>query len=142
MRLSDLAGRRWFSGIEEGVITEKDGWGDEQDCKCVKFVLDEVCYMAIEDPEDGWRSHCKELRVSEQKPLITFPAVPVIAEHRTEGLCGTTDDLLVLRDELTGEVVLEIGPCNTSDYYPYFDFYYHPEGMSCNTARVVVDDLL
>ena len=142
MQLSDLVGIREFSGIEDGTIREPDGWGGEETCKCIRFTLDGVCYMAVEDPEDGYRSHCKALRISDKEPIIKFPPVLVFAEHRTRGDWEETDDVLVLRDATTSEVILEIGTCNTDDYYPYFHFYYHPESMVCNVARAVVEDLI
>lgn len=56
-------------------------------------------------------------------------------DHET----GESNDILVLTDSLTGEVVLEVGTGNYDDWYPYCHFEYHPEGMACNNPEISED---
>ena len=101
MELSDLVGIHKLSGVETGQVNVTDEFGDTQDCGFVKFTLDGVHYMAVEDPDDGYRSRCRELVVSEQAPRYSFPpprnAYPCCHfEYHPEGMaCNSpviTDD--------------------------------------------------
>lgn len=78
MELSTLVGEHEFSGIETGVINMDDAWGDSQSCNYVKFTLDGVHYMAVEDPEDGYRSCCRELVISDEPPKNSFQPMRMV----------------------------------------------------------------
>lgn len=96
MELSDLVGIHKLSGVETGQVSINDEFGDTQDCGFVKFTLDGVHYMAVEDPEDGYRSRCRELVVSEQAPRYSFPpprnALLYEGRERVRRKCRRTGD--------------------------------------------------
>lgn len=83
MELSNLVGRHTFSGIEFGSMAQKGYFDEEQECQFVKFTIDSVHYMAIEDPDDGYRSRCRELQVSDTPPKFSFP--PPVSRMSHEG---------------------------------------------------------
>ena len=63
MELKDLVGLHELSGVD--TTTEMiETWGENY---VVRFVLDGKTYKAIEDPEDGYRSHCKDLEVCDEE---------------------------------------------------------------------------
>lgn len=140
MELSTLVGEHEFSGIETGVINMDDTWGDSQSCNYVKFTLDGVHYMAVEDPEDGYRSCCRELVTSDEPPKNSFQPIRMVCTMKDNEESDWGCDILVLTDSVTGEVVLEIGTMDYNDYYPYYHFYYHPEGMACNQIPITDEE--
>lgn len=127
----DLLGKRMFSGIEYGTMNHAIGWRGEVFCEYVKFTLDGVHYLAIEDPEDGYRSCCEELQISETAPTYSFEPIEVLCTMMPDE-SYSYNDVLMLTDTTTAETIMEIGTCNTNDWYPYFHFEYHPENMICN----------
>lgn len=66
--LYDLEGEHLLSGVE---VLSSGGYGYG-----VVFTLDGVSYEVLEDPDDGYRSHCGELTVAEQPPKFSFPPRP------------------------------------------------------------------
>ena len=126
----NLCGKHTFSGCE---LTSEDiecFYGVEN-CGICLFTLDGVTYKAIEDPDDGYRSYCRDLRISEQPPRYCFPAIEVVCSMM-EDKNYERNDVLVVRDEENGKVILRVGTRNTDDYYPYCWFEYTPENMACN----------
>lgn len=139
MQLQDLTGKHFLSGIETGQI-EMPGYFDEvQMCNYVKFTLDGVHYMAVEDPEDGYRSCCRELQVSDVPPRNSFAPMEMHCTMKP-GDDYEENNILVLTDAVTESVVLEIGTGNCADYYPYFHTYYNPESMACNQVQISDDE--
>ncbi|NTF69400.1 hypothetical protein [Rhizobium rhizogenes] len=115
--------------------TEKfERWTDEmEDCQVCRFRLDGVVYVAIEDPDDGYRSHMRELIVQEGATMTNvFPAIDVECNYRIENEWNDVDDILEIVDTTTGKIVLEVGTSNTDDYYPSFVASFHPENMATN----------
>lgn len=104
----------------------------------VMFILDQIHYTVMEDPEDGYRSHMQSDIREEYLPYAPSTSFPPCRVHCVH--CHTSsDDYLQLIDAATAQVVLEIGTKNTDDYYPYFIAHYHPENMSQN-AEVLEND--
>ncbi|MDE7398956.1 MAG: hypothetical protein K2N06_05445 [Oscillospiraceae bacterium] len=124
--LESLCGEHTFSGCE---LIEEDG------CGVCLFTLDNITYKAIEDPDDGYRSFCNDIQISEQKPNCTFPGIRVLY-HMMEDDNWGCNNVLVIRDILNGKIILEVGTKNTGDYYPYCHFHYTPENMACNQSVV------
>lgn len=124
----DLVGMHVLSGVEGGIRVEKDNWGDEEHCEYLKFELDGVTYLALEDPDDGYRSCCRDLVPVGEPCKTRFPGVQV--------LCRIDDrpdrSSLMLLDAENGELVLEVGTDYSDGYYPVCLLNYHPENMSCN----------
>ena len=140
MKLSDLVGTHKLSGVETGQVRVTDEFGDTQDCGFVKFTLDGVHYMAVEDPDDGYRSQCRELVVSDEAPRYSFPPQEMKCYMKERSDWGYAADVLVLQDTTTGEIVLEVGTEGFDDWYPCCHFEYHPEGMACNNPDIQDDD--
>ena len=137
MELQGLVGEHWLDAVDfsnEQIAT----WGDQfEDCQVVRFRLDGVCYTAIEDPDDGYRSRMNDLLVGEEVAMTNvFPPLRVIGRHRTDGHYGSdSDDVLELIDVVTGKIVLEVGTENIADYYPGFVASFHPEAMAHNHTK-------
>lgn len=129
VKLSSLAGRHKLSGVELGVI---HNIATKEEQNYVKFTLDNVHYLAVEDPSDGYRSYCKELVVTEKPPRFSFEPQDMDCMMMESFPGGFENDILVMKDADNGKVVLEIGTANVDDWYPCCRFHYKPENMSCN----------
>lgn len=134
MKLKDLIGLHKLSGVDTGKLTRDGYWGEET-CSYIKFTLDGVHYLAVEDPDDGYRSRCEELVVSKEPPKFTFPPQEMVCSMMPDdSRWGFGNDVLVLKDKVTGKVVLEVGTKMCSDYYPICHFHYAPDNMACNAV--------
>lgn len=135
MELQELIGKSVLDAVDFGTESRKR-WSDEyESCEVCRFRLNGTVYLAVEDPEDGYRSCMRELVVDNNAELSNvFPMVEVVGVHRTKYEYGGTSDILELIDAHTGKVVLEVGTENTDDYYPSFVASFHPENMILNAA--------
>lgn len=124
MKIIDLVGTHIFSGIETGT---------HKDCGYIKFILDGVTYMALENPVDGYRSYMEDLEVVDEPCKTKLPDIPVYCKHRSEDGWGMESDILDFYDETNNERFLTIGTEHTDDYYPYCVFEYKPENLAVNT---------
>jgi hypothetical protein len=129
MELKDLVGLRELSGVDRGHIADDSLF---RDAKTLKFVLDGKTYTAIEDPNDGYRSTCRNLEVIDGNHAANrFPPQRVMAVMRKDGdYCK--NNVLELLDTVTGKVVLSVGTENTNDYYPMCIMSFNPENMAIN----------
>ena len=129
VKLSDLVGKHWLSGVD--FEKEQDPiYHYECDATVMRFCLDGVVYAAVEDPDDGYRSCLKDIRVIPGGSMDnTFASVRVYGRMRTD---PTADEILELIDAVGGGVVLEVGTTDISDYYPGFVARFHPENMAPN----------
>lgn len=132
--LESLVGEHELSGVDFGKLPEKAKWDYEHASTCT-FVLDGQTYTAIEDPDDGYRSSMEKLVKGGVDVTNRFPSCRVICSYRIKGEYGTVDDVLVMRDVVTGKEVLIIGTDNTDDYYPSFVSDFRPEGMAINSTE-------
>lgn len=130
LNLSDLVGAHVLSGIETGVRAFDDSFWCETS-NYIKFTLDGITYMAVEDPDDGYRSYMGEILQVDETCRIRIPDVAVLCSMKDE----IDHDILVFRDAINGEIVLEVGTDYTDSYYPYCVMNYHPEKLACNTIR-------
>ncbi|AWY06821.1 MAG: hypothetical protein [Caudoviricetes sp.] len=103
----------------------------EEPCDVLLFTLDGVTYRMVEDPDDGYRSYCDDLTVSEKPPRYSFPPVRVVCSMM-ENTGFENNECIVMRDVANGKVILEAGTKNYDDWYPYCHFSYTPENMDCN----------
>ncbi len=133
MELKELTGEHLLDAVDFSNEQVKT-WGEQyEDCQVMRFRLDDHVYVAVEDPDDGYRSHMNDLTIAEDATMKnTFAPVRVIGRHREKGSYGDVDDVLELIDVDTGNVVLEVGTENTNDYYPCFVAAFHPEAMTPN----------
>lgn len=137
MELKELIGEHMLDAVDFSHEQMKI-WGERfEDCQVMRFRLNGKVYVAVEDPDDGYRSHMNDITVSEDATMKNaFEPVSVIGRHREKGIYGYVDDVLELIDVVTGQIVLEVGTENTNDYYPYFVASFHPEAMMHN-AEVI-----
>lgn len=133
-----LVGEHTLDAVDESVEQIK-GWGSWTDsANCLRFRLDGKVYVALEDPDDGYRSAMRKLFILDGKMKNVFTPVRVIAR-----VCKETGrlpyrnsaDLLQLVDIANGKVILEVGTDNTDDYYPCFVASWVPENMALNATR-------
>lgn len=131
MKLSDLVGEHILSGIETGRRAVREDI-ENTTANYVKFTLDGVTYLAMEDPDDGYRSYLRELVIVDETCRIKLPNVQVSCEmwHR----CAE-DEILVFTDVLNEKRFLAIGTDYREDYYPECIMEYRPEKMHCNQGR-------
>lgn len=135
MELKDLVGGHLLDAVDfsdEQVKTWGDGF---ESCQVIRFRLDGKCYIATEDPSDGYRSSMRDLSVSNDANMKNiFEPLKVVGIHRTKGEWGNEDDVLELIDAVTGKTVIEVGTCSVDDYYPGFVAAFHPEAMAHNNT--------
>lgn len=132
--LESLCGIHLLQGFE---LTEQNikRYGSLCKCNVVKFMLDGITYIAIEDPDDGYRSYCEEIKVSSEKPKYSIPDCEVLCAMKPSSDGEDEHDVLIGIDTHTGLIVFEIGTMYVNDFYPYCHFEYHPENMFCNEQR-------
>lgn len=130
--LYDLTGIHMLSGVDmsyqsiEKIIAID--YVIHETCQVVNFVLDGVCYTAIEDPCDGYRSCMKEIFINnDYKCQNTFEPQKVFCYIKSDG-----DKVLMVYDVITALPILKLGTGNDGDYYPYWELEYNPENMSIN----------
>lgn len=130
--LESLVGEHMLSGVDFLQATEKDEYSYDYANLCV-FELDGKVYTCAEDESDGYRSSMKSLT---EGGTVTnrFQPQHVLCSMQTEDEYGRVDDLLVMRDVVTGKDVLTIGTENTGDYYPSYVASFQPENMACNSS--------
>lgn len=135
MDLKDLVGIHSLTGIKRGRGLYLENFcGYKEETEFVAFRLDGVTYLAIENPDDGYRSYCEDLVVDNSIELTEIPRTDVICVMKPDGYYEKKDILLVL-DERTLSCVLEVGTANTDDYYPYCVMSWHPENLYINRKR-------
>lgn len=132
MDLQDFKGKYQLQGVDECTESVKT-WGScFEDCTAIRFKLDGVVYVAVEDPDDGYRSYLGELKIDELDIKNPFTDVEVVASYRNSNKYNESSDVVDFIDTTTDKVVLSIGTDNTDDYYPYFVGYFDPTAMSVN----------
>lgn len=116
MELKDLVGLHALSGVD--LLT---GGTDTEQCS---FVLDGVTYICRENPDDGYRSYMDDIECSAESVKNMFLPQSV--------LCSVADDILEMRDAVTGKEVLRVGTDHSENYYPYCVLEFSPQNMACN----------
>ena len=141
MELKDLVGEHLLDAVDFSNEQVKT-WGDSfEDCQVMRFRLDGKCYIATEDPNDGYRSRMRELAVSNDAEMKNvFAPLKVIGRHRIKGDYGDEDDVLELIDVVTGKTVIEVGTFSVDDYYPKFVASFHPEAMGITRKSANMED--
>lgn len=124
-----------LEGVDTYVEQVKQWHDCYEDAQAISFKLDGVVYTAIENPDDGYRSHMGDLLVGGKEVANTFSGVEVEGVYLEKDPEATWDygcDILQLVDTTTKEIVLSIGTGNVEDYYPYFVGHFNPKAMSVN----------
>lgn len=133
MGLRDLVGLKTLDAVDFEKIELKDKYCGIEHASCCRFRLDGVLYAAIEDPDDGYRSHMSELVIDDAVPRNVFPAVHVMCVYKDRDEPDACD-LLEIIDAHTGKTILTVGTNNTDDYYPYFVADFDPSAMATNSG--------
>lgn len=127
VELQSLVGRHTLCGVDQGIrLGNLVSFDRDVDSDTLRFNLDGRVYLAVEDPEDGYRSCMDELYIVDEEVVNSFPPCPVLA--RMEG----DEDILELIDTGTGKTVLRVGTDSSDGYYPFFVAEFHPENMMVN----------
>ena len=131
MKLKDFTGTKVLDAVD--FLTEKTtNYYDEENCQVCRFRLDGVVYVAVEDPNDGYRSMMKDLKIDNDATMKNiFIGCEVICTHIEKG-DYYDHDILELVDAKTGKAVLRVGTGNYNDYYPYFVAEFNPTAMAVN----------
>jgi len=122
-------GRCRFQGICD--YTKRDKNYEGEIINGYIFRINDKNYMALENPDDGYRSYC-EVEETDVECTFTFPDQEVFLltydERRGyENVWGI--ELLNIDD---GSLILKIATENYDDYYPIAIMEYHPENMPIN----------
>lgn len=134
IQLGDLIGTHTLQGIEVGSREFADCFGHIEEMGYIKFKLDGLTYMAVEDPDDGYRSYLRDLLVVDEECATKLPDIPVACRwmEDTPGPWGEENEVLIFADAENGKDVLKVGTGNVGDYYPYCVLEYYPENMAIN----------
>ena len=92
-------------------------------CTAVKFVLDGINYMAVEDMIDNDHTYMGHVMQMGKLSNITR-GQPVIAKMRDNG-----SETLDIINKHTGKVILSIGTDYIGNSYPYFVVEFIPENL-------------
>jgi hypothetical protein len=135
---------RTFDAIESGLFDslvgqEYDFYGVDTACFALGVGEGVVVFEAIEDPDDGYRSHLDTIIVNmEGKIFFRTPIARVRLEHvkyesgndsdeeRTRFYNGL-DGYRLVDVEDPAHIWLYVGTENLNDYYPGFIFSYEPK---------------
>lgn len=133
MELSDLVGVHKLDAVDFSSENIQERYGESFEfCNVMRFRLDGIAYVCVEDPQDGYRSSMRELQIDHKAKMKNrFAPVRVVGVYKDKGH-GYSDqcDILELVDEASGLVVIEVGTDNTDDYYPGFVSVFRPENMT------------
>jgi hypothetical protein len=131
--LESLVGEHELSGVDFESVEREGSYGGP--ANSIRFVLDGRIYVATEDENDGYRSSMESLTVVDGPPVTnTFPSTRVVVSHITTGTYET-NDYLAFTEIANGQVVLEVGTENVSDYYPGFVNHFFPDRLSANAEK-------
>lgn len=133
MELKDLVGIHDLSGVDTTVEKVKI-WSSYENVEVVRFVLDGITYKAIENPDDGYRSLCKELLVCNEAVSNKFPPQKVRGSVKGN-TSGNMHDVIQFYDLISHKLVLEVGTNYVDDYYPCWVMGWYPQNLACNIGR-------
>lgn len=131
MKLENLCGEHWLSGLEFGTAEVESYFNDIEETEAIRFTVDNHNYLVLEDPDDGYRSYCSDIFEVDESPKFTFPGVRVYCYMGEE----TESEILIMRDIMTNKVILKIGTDTGDSYYPCCIFDWRPENMSINLGK-------
>jgi hypothetical protein len=138
MELKDLIGLHQLGGVDMSSDPLSKWSGRERDdyeqCEVINFVLDGKTYTAIQDPDDGYRSHMREIMISDYHVSNVFPPIQVLGIMR-ESYRGDEHDIIDFYDTKNAKLVLSVGTKYTNDYYPSWVAEFNPVNMSINDDR-------
>ena len=123
MELKDLVGMHKLSGVDfENVKIDK--YGNFEDAQMMRFKLDNIIYVATEDPSDGYRSSMRDIIVSKDKIKNKFKSIEVVGIYDDDD-----NDILKLVNVKNGKTIVTVGTDHSDSYYPYFIANFNPENI-------------
>lgn len=136
MTIKDFVGIHTLTGVELNRPFQLIKYGFREDTLATVFQLDGINYIAIIDPDDGYRSYlCDELETTDQAPRTTFPPIEVFAKLNTRDMFGDESEVLELYDIRNSKLIFMIGTENVDDYYPCAVSAFYPENIGeCENA--------
>lgn len=129
----DLVGYHLLSGVDMGIVQETDYNDGYEDAEAITFVLDGKTYIAVQDPEDGYRSSLRYLKETDAKVVNQFTPCLVRVQELGKDEEGGNCDLLQMIDTGTDKIVLEVGTTYFGEY-PNWVGNFCPENITCNAA--------
>ncbi len=138
LELKDLIGLATLDAVdfETAQLPAYEGADadDLKDCNVCRFRLNGTVYVVIEDPNDGYRSSMREIKVAPKAEMVNvFSPVQVLGIHCDRSNYDAAH-ILKLYDVTTAKPVLEVGTDNSDDYYPVFVANFQPENMASNVG--------
>ncbi len=126
-------GMHKFSGVSH-IKVEDEYWDKSEDG--ILLTIDGENYIAVTDPDDGYRSYgCFYIDKSHAQ-RVTFPEQDVLVDFHKK---DTTDEdgYVVNYNELViyntnGRLILRVGTDYSDYWYPCAIFEYHPENLPIN----------
>lgn len=133
---SSLVGEHTLDAVDRSNEQAKTYADQLENAACLRFRLDGKVYVALEDPDDGYRSAMRKLFVLDSEMTNVFPPVKVLVRERNKARYeGDAADVLELIDAANGKVILAVGTEHTDDYYPCFVAEWNPQDMAQNGGK-------
>lgn len=141
IKLEDLLGEHWLDAVDYNTVQRESWTGRLTDANSITFRLDGVCYTAIEDPDDGYRSTMEELIVDDDVTMknvfnptwvLCRPSEPKREYYSSEHSNDDGIELIEFVDVWNGEVILVVGTDHSDQWYPVFVSNWIPENMAVN----------
>ncbi len=136
---------KWLEGthILQGIqvihnYELEDCWRSNNITNAILIRLDNINYLFVEDPEDGYRGYMKRIMTTDRIPKYALPDVEVTIKHKTEpldGYCSTESDIYDFYE--SDNLILRVGTEDIGDYYPGCILEYYPENLKCNSNQTV-----
>jgi hypothetical protein len=129
VEMNDLLGNHVLSGVETDYVEYKDpdSYSDQDHVNVIRFVLDGVTYMALEDPEDGYRSCLGEILIVDDKVKNTFEPIEVVCQRIDD---PEKYDVLRMINPSISRIVVEFGTDYSDSYYPSFVSSFSPRYLT------------
>lgn len=136
IKFEELTGKHLLDAVDFDSEEVKT-WGDDyEQCSVVRFRLDGIMYMAIENPDDGYRSSLRHIITTNKKPKNIFPPVAVLGTYKNAIDRGENHSIDAKLIEFSGRKnklpILTIGTEHSDEYYPSFVGNFQPENMPIN----------
>jgi hypothetical protein len=116
-----LMGELSQHALEGAVGKEFDFYGAANN----QFKLDDTVWEAMEDPDDGYRSHLGCVMVRPESQTIFFQTS--LGRVRLFHRATSENDFYQIVDMSDGHIWLTFGTDQSDSYYPCFTFRYEPK---------------
>ena len=133
VKIENIAQMHFLSGVDyEPTDVQKFG-GEFEHANSMRFVLDGMIYVAVEDPSDGYRSSLGDLFIVDGPEVKNcFQPVLLGARYLTKRDTPYNSDVCEIFQLVvpgTETVVLEVGTDSTNDYYPSCVMWFDPKPL-------------